>query len=71
MKIWIRALLNFISTLMTLGRPGGVRALAAENVALRHELLILKRTHKGCIITQSSDRFLLGFLNSFVSPSRL
>jgi hypothetical protein len=34
-------------TLARLARPGGVRAVAAESLAVKHQLLIVKRSRAG------------------------
>lgn len=37
--------------------------LAAENIALRHQLLVLKRKHRGRITLRNLDRVILGWLS--------
>ncbi len=52
-------------------RPGGVKALIAENLLLKHQLGILARTRRKSPNLKTSDRFLLGALSLLVSPRRL
>jgi transposase InsO family protein len=42
------------------------RRLAAENIALRHQILLLKRKHRGRIKLRGLDRFILGWLSRIV-----
>jgi hypothetical protein len=42
------------------------RRLAAENVALRHQILVLKRKHRGRIKLRGLDRVILGWLSRIV-----
>ena len=42
------------------------RRLAAENIALRHQILVLKRKHRGRIRLRSLDRVILGWLSRIV-----
>ena len=52
-------------------RPGGVKALIAENLLLKHQLGILARARRKSPNLKTSDRFLLGALSLLVSPRRL
>jgi putative transposase len=58
-------------TLARLACPGGLRAVAAESLALKHQLLIMKRSQRRGPNLTSWDRFVLGFCAFFVSPERL
>jgi len=42
------------------------RRLAAENVALRHQVLVLKRKHRGRIQLRDLDRVILAWLSRIV-----
>jgi len=52
-------------------RPGGVKAIIAENVLLRHQLAILSRSRQKAPNLHTSDRFLFGTLSLLISPRRL
>ena len=71
----IRELLMFaIHLLVTLARllhPGGVRAVAAESLILRHQLLISARSGQRAPNLTLVDRFVLGLTTLFVSPRRI
>jgi len=50
---------------------GGVRAVMAENLLLRQQLLIMRRARKRAPNLTSSDRLLCGFWSLFHSPGRV
>jgi hypothetical protein len=50
--------------------PGGVRAVVAESLLLKHQLLISGRARRRAPNLNSSDRLLLGIGSLFVPPSR-
>ena len=50
--------------------PGGPRAVVAENLLLKHPLLIFSRSRHRTPNLRSSDRFLLGFCSLFVRRTR-
>ena len=52
-------------------RPGGVRAVAAESLLLKHQLLISNRSRQRAPNLTSIDRFVLGLTTLFVSPRRI
>jgi putative transposase len=51
--------------------PGGVRAVIAENLLLRHQLIVLRRARKRAPSLRLSDRILCGFGSLFLSPERI
>lgn len=52
-------------------RPGGMRAIVAENLALKQQLLVVSRKYKRVPKLKFLDRFILGWLASFIKSSRL
>jgi hypothetical protein len=60
-----------LATVARLMRPGGVRAVAAESLLLKHQLLILNRPRKRALHLATWDRRLLGFGALFVHPKRV
>jgi putative transposase len=54
-----------------LATPVGVGAVAAESVALKHQLLIIKRGRRRAPILTPWDRLLLGVCTLLASPKRL
>ena len=52
-------------------RPGGVRAVAAESLLLKHQLLISNRSRRRAPNLTTTDRLVLGLTTLFVSPRRI
>jgi putative transposase len=51
--------------------PGGVRAVIAENLLLKHQLLVLRRGRRRAPSLTTRDRLLCGFASLFLSPGRI
>ena len=62
---------HLLVTLAKLGTRGGLGAVAAESLAIRHQLLIMKRAQRRAPNLTSWDRLVLGVCALFVSPRRL
>ncbi len=58
-------LVHFVVTLIKLLRPGGVKALIAENHAMKQQLLVLNRGRKRSPPLTTSDRYIFGFLSLY------
>jgi len=63
--------IHVLVTLAKLFRPGGVRAVAAESLLLKQQLLISNRSRQRAPNLTSTDRILLGLASLFVRPHRL
>ena len=64
-------LVHLLVTIARLLRPGGVRAVAAESLLLKQQLVISNRSRQRAPNLTSIDRFVLGLITLFVSPRRL
>src|ERR1700676_4949736 len=62
---------HLLVTLAKLGTRGGLGAVAAESLAVKHQLLIMKRSQRRAPNLTSWDRLTLGFYTLLVSPKRL
>ena len=51
--------------------PGGVRAVIAENLLLKQQLIVLRRARQRAPNLTLSDRLICGFGSLFLSPSRI
>jgi putative transposase len=71
MKTAIMLFVHLIVTLVRLMRPGGTRAVLAETLAIKHQLIITNRGRKRAPNLTTLDRFLLGFWALLIKPSRL
>src|SRR5262252_5333949 len=63
--------IHLLVTIAKLLRPGGVRAVAAESLLLKHQLLISNRARQRSPNLTPTDRFVLGLTTLFVSRRRL
>ena len=52
-------------------RPGGCKAIIAENLILRHQLTVLSRSRRKAPNLRARERIALGCLSLFISPRRL
>jgi putative transposase len=62
---------RLLVTLAKLARPGGLGAVAAESLAVKQQLLIMKRARRRTPNLTSWDRLVLGVCALLVSPKRL
>ena len=65
MRLLFPLLGHLLVTLARLARPGGVRSVVAESLAVKHQLLIMKRSQRRAPNLTSWDRLLLGILHAF------
>ncbi len=63
--------IHLLVTVVKLFRPGGVRAVAAESLLLKHQLLICNRFRRRAPNLTTLDRVVLGLTTLFVSPRRI
>jgi putative transposase len=63
--------IHLLVTLAKLLRPGGVRAVAAESLLLKHQLLIINRSRERAPNLTTLDRFVLGLATVFMNPQRI
>jgi hypothetical protein len=61
----------FGDTCAKLLHPGGVHAVAAESLLLKHQLLISNRARQRAPNLTTRDRFVLGLTTLFVNPRRI
>src|SRR5262249_21579092 len=71
MRNVLLALLDLAVTIAKLCGAGGVRTVLAENLLLKHQLLVLRRARKRGPNLTSTDRLLCGFWSIFLSPGRI
>jgi hypothetical protein len=63
--------LHLLATVARLAGPGGARAVVAESVLVKHQLLILNRSRKRSPNLRPADRVVAGLCAVFIRPSRL
>ena len=70
MRLLFILLVHLLVTLVRLAPPGGVGAVAAESLAVKHQLLIMKRARRRSPNLTHWDRAILGLCTLLVSPRR-
>ena len=63
--------IHTVATLMRVAPPGGVRAVVAESILARHQLLILNRSRRRAPNLRIVDRIIAGFCSLWIQPRRL
>ena len=71
MKALLLTLLHWAVMTATLCGPGGVRAVIAENLLLKQQLIVVRRPRQRAPRLTASDRLLFGFGSLFLSPGRI
>jgi hypothetical protein len=71
MPDWFVLMAHLIVTTIRTVTPGGARAVIAEFLLLKHQLLILSRSRKKAPRLRAWDRLLLGLGAMLVSPQRM
>lgn len=61
----------FLRTLLILLKPGGAKALMAENIILRNQLILVNRHRKKSPSLSLWDRLTFAFLAAILYPKRL
>ena len=69
--IWPSLLLHVVATVVRLAGPGGVRAVVAESLLVKQQLVILNRSRKRSPRLRVSDRVVAGLCALFMHPRRL
>ncbi len=62
---------HLLVTIAKLLKPVGARKIVAENIALKHQLLVMTGSLKRSPKLKNSDHFILGLCLLFLSPSRI
>src|SRR3954467_3352617 len=71
MKVFLLTLLPLAVVIAKLSGPGGVRAVIAENLLLKQQLIVLRRGRRRAPRLTMSDRLLCGLGSLFLSPGRI
>ncbi len=71
MKEILIIMASLLGTIARLLGPGGAKAIVAENLLLRQQLLVICRRRNRAPNLSPSDRLLLGFWSLFLRPVRL
>jgi putative transposase len=63
--------IHLVVTLTKLLRAGGIRAVIAESLLLKHQILISNRSRQRAPHLTTLDRFALGVITLFMNPRRI
>ena len=64
-------LIHLLTTLAKLLGPGGAKAIVADSLLMKQQLLVISRSRKRAPNLSVLDRFLLGFWSLFLSPHHI
>ena len=64
-------LIHLLATIAKLMGPGGTRALVAESLLVKHQLVIVNRTRERAPNLRPMDRVIVGLCAGFMHPTRL
>jgi len=67
----IELLIHFIVSAIKLLKPGGVKVVMAETIAMKQQLIVMNRGKRRSPKLTTSDRFLFGISAIFIGGSRL
>src|SRR3984893_14096725 len=70
MRDLILLLVHVVSTVLRVVQPGGVRAVIAESILTKHQLLILNRSRRRAPNLRILDRLIAGFCSLWIRPKR-
>src|SRR5262252_6994211 len=71
MSNFLLALVQLAFVIVKLCGSGGVRAVLAENLLLKQQLIVMRRARKRAPNLTPIDRLLFGFWSAFLSPGRI
>jgi len=71
MRLLFTLVAHLLIILARLAGPGGARAVVAESLAVKHQLLIMKRSQQRSPNLTAWDRLILGCCTLLMSPGRL
>ena len=67
----IELLIHFFVSSIKLLKPGGVKVVMAESMAMKQRLIVMNRGKKRSPVLTTQDRFLFGILAVLISGNRL
>ena len=71
MKDLLVLLVHLLTMVARLLGPGGARAVVAENLLIKQQLIVVSRSRRRAPNLTTLDRFVLGFCSLFIHPDRI
>jgi hypothetical protein len=68
MKDLLILLTHLLTTIAKLLGPGGARAIVADSLLMKQQLLVINRSRRRAPNLSTLDRFLFGFWSRFLNP---
>src|SRR5215468_4437201 len=68
MRDWLVLIVHLITTVFRLLSRGGLRAVVAESVLVKHQLLILNRSRQRSPNLRMRDRLIAGLCSLWIKP---
>jgi putative transposase len=70
MRDLVLLIVHLFTTVLRLLRPGGVRAVVAESVLVKHQLLVLNHSRRRVPNLRILDRLIAGLCSLWINPRR-
>ncbi len=71
MRSFLFLLIHLLTTLAKLLGPGGIKAVLAENLLIKQQLLVINRSRHRAPALSPIDLIFMGWLSLFIIPRRL
>ena len=71
MKDLLVLLVHLLTTIAKLLGPGGAKAIVADSLLMKQQLLVINRSRQRAPNLSALDRFLFGFWSQFLNPRHL
>jgi len=71
MKDLLILLIHLVTTIAKLMGTGGARAVVADSLLMKQQLLVINRSRRRAPNLSTLDRFLFGFWSLFLEPRRI
>jgi hypothetical protein len=71
MKDLLILLAHLLTTVAKLLGPGGARAIVADSLVMKQQLLVINRSRRRAPNLSALDRFLFGFWTLFLDPRHI
>ena len=71
MRDLLRLAIHLLVTVAKLLGPGGLRAVAAESLLLKQQIILGNRSRRRAPNLTTLDRFVLGLITLFITPHRI
>ena len=71
MKVLLLMLAHLLTTLAKLLGPGGARAIVADSLLMKQQLLVINRSRRRAPNLSALDWFLFGFWTPFLDPRHI